>query len=97
MFKIIKEYILLLNLFNSESNVEKLEEIENKIKYFPCKNLEIDILSIEKYLIKLNTKFPIGIYIDYYKKNFIKQENIFNSYKELNIFLEKNRKYIIRT
>ena len=96
MFKIIKEYIWLLDKFNNEINIKKLKEIENKIKYFTSTNLEIKILNIWEYLIELDVKFPIWIYIDYYKKDFIKQENIIYNHKELNNFLEKNRDNIIK-
>lgn len=90
MFKMIKEYVTLLNTYNNESNLDQVIAIEKKLLKFKYDNLNIKINNIWIVLDRFNVKFPIGIYIDYYENNFIKDINIFNNKDELNFYLNKN-------
>lgn len=87
MFKIIKEYVLLLNKANIAKDIKELEKINLKIFKINYNNLNTKIRDIDLVINELNIKFPVGIYIDYYKKGFIKNENIFSNKLDLNNFL----------
>lgn len=95
MFKIIKNYISLINDFNNTNKLLEIKELKNKINEYEVLDLWIKIDDISNLIDKQKLNFPIWIYIDYYNKKILKSENIFLSIVDLTDYIKKNLKTIV--